>query len=308
MEQVSSDAERLLTRLIMKADDYGRYHADPRLVKAGCFPLLPKITVEQVNGWIDELAENDLILTYVVNGRTYIVIPDFGQRTYDRVKPKFPCRTGEQEPWFPSRESGTVRDSPGQSGNFPLNSDSSPGTSRSRVRACASPTPTPTTTSSERGTGGKPKRLHGIPSTVEEVIDHGNGVAPPLGPVSEERCRAFWAHYEGQARTGPNGDLFWVTSGANGGTVVTNWKVKLPMFGEHIGKNGQANVNGHGTWDQKQQIEAKQNQRRDLRMKHAAHENPDGTWSWPPGTERHQEQARKIGTEIKELESRIANK
>ena len=36
---LSAEAERLFTRLIMKADDYGRFHADPRLLRAGCFPL-----------------------------------------------------------------------------------------------------------------------------------------------------------------------------------------------------------------------------------------------------------------------------
>ena len=36
---LSAEAERLFARLLMKADDYGRYHADPRLVRAGCFPL-----------------------------------------------------------------------------------------------------------------------------------------------------------------------------------------------------------------------------------------------------------------------------
>jgi len=73
-----------------------------------------------------------------------------------------------------------------------------------------------------------PKRLHGIPASVEEVIEFGKTCQPK--PVSEARCSAFWAHYEGQAKTNPNGDMFWVTSGQGGEIVVTNWKVKLPQF------------------------------------------------------------------------------
>jgi len=63
------------------------------------------------------------------------------------------------------------------------------------------------------------RRLHGIPA-----IAYGQTLKPK---VSEEQCRAFWAHYEGQARTNASGDLFWVTSSD---AVITNWKAKLPQF------------------------------------------------------------------------------
>lgn len=72
------------------------------------------------------------------------------------------------------------------------------------------------------GVQGEPSRLHGIPATVGEVIAYGKTLFPV---VSEDRCRAFFAHYEGQAQTSPSGELFWITS-AN--AVVTNWKAKLP--------------------------------------------------------------------------------
>lgn len=92
-----------------------------------------------------------------------------------------------------------------------------------------------------KGFGGNPslapapKRLHGIPWTVEEVIAYGKTVLPPDGPVTAERCREFFAHYEGQIRTSPNGDLFWITSGD---AVVTNWKIKLPSFKGSFGGKG----------------------------------------------------------------------
>lgn len=71
---------------------------------------------------------------------------------------------------------------------------------------------------------GRNQRLHGIPSSLKEVIDFGKTLLPP---VSEEICRIFWGYYEGQAKTNPSGDIFWITSS---GTIVTNWKAKLPSF------------------------------------------------------------------------------
>lgn len=73
-------------------------------------------------------------------------------------------------------------------------------------------------------TGG---RLHGIPASVEQVIAAGRECNPQK---SEQDCRSFWAHYEGQARTGPSGEVFWITSGE---AVVTNWKAKLSSWGEN---------------------------------------------------------------------------
>lgn len=70
------------------------------------------------------------------------------------------------------------------------------------------------------------KRLHGIPESVAVVIAYGSTIHPK---VPESACRAFWAHYEGQAKTDPDGNLFWITSGD---TVVTNWKIKLPQWQE----------------------------------------------------------------------------
>jgi hypothetical protein len=86
-----------------------------------------------------------------------------------------------------------------------------------------------TAASSTRQAGG---RLHGIPASVEEVIAYGSTLNPP---VSESRCRAFWSHYEGQARTNESGDTFWVTSGD---AIVTKWKQKLPAFADDRYGNG----------------------------------------------------------------------
>lgn len=70
---------------------------------------------------------------------------------------------------------------------------------------------------------GKERRKR-YPDSVEEVIAHGAKMNPI---VPEDRCRAFFAHFEGQAKEGPNGK-FWVASSSNGGEmVVTNWQARL---------------------------------------------------------------------------------
>lgn len=72
-----------------------------------------------------------------------------------------------------------------------------------------------------------PMRLHGIPSSPEEVIAYGATLNPKVPP---QTCRDFFAHYEGQARTNQNGQLFWITGSSNE-TIITNWRAKLPSFG-----------------------------------------------------------------------------
>lgn len=103
VEQISADAERLFARLIMKADDFGRYHADPRLVLAGCFPLLPNVTVEQITKWMLECSNAELVVLYEVNGKPYLSILDFRQRLR-RHTAKFPQMDGQPADWCPSRD------------------------------------------------------------------------------------------------------------------------------------------------------------------------------------------------------------
>ncbi len=79
MELLSLGAEVFFTRLIMKADDYGSFHANPKLLKAALFPL-KEYSLKQVDGWLQECIQNKLIGSYEVEGKTYIRIINFGQR------------------------------------------------------------------------------------------------------------------------------------------------------------------------------------------------------------------------------------
>lgn len=79
MNRLSSGAETFFTRLIMRADDYGSFYANPKLLKAGLFPL-KDVSETTVSGWVDECHIVGLLLKYNVEGKDYIRIKNFGQR------------------------------------------------------------------------------------------------------------------------------------------------------------------------------------------------------------------------------------
>lgn len=113
---ISAEAERLFTRLIMKADDYGRFHADPRLIKAACFPLIDNLRSPDIARWLDELSTRQLILRYEADGRSIAVIVNYGQRLKSS-RAKFPPMEGEIANWLPT--SDYFQNHPATSGKFP---------------------------------------------------------------------------------------------------------------------------------------------------------------------------------------------
>lgn len=118
-------AERLFVRLIMKADDFGRFTANPKLVRAFCFPLLlESIREADVARSLNEIEKAGLIVLYESAGKPLLCIKDFGQRLKRESIPKFPPPPGVVDPvpkaeWRQKRLSDDFPDVPGTSGNFP---------------------------------------------------------------------------------------------------------------------------------------------------------------------------------------------
>lgn len=90
-------AEILYRRLMSVVDDYGRYEADPELIRARCFARQldrwPLSRVSEALSDVSRVLSNDgqtpaLIKIYEVNGKTYLEINKFQQRT--RSDSKFP--------------------------------------------------------------------------------------------------------------------------------------------------------------------------------------------------------------------------
>jgi hypothetical protein len=90
VDMLSAEAERLFTRLIMKADDYGGYHAEPALLIAFLFPYkTKKIKEADIERWLTECEEAALLVTFDHDEKRYLHIFEFGQRL-DKAKAKFP--------------------------------------------------------------------------------------------------------------------------------------------------------------------------------------------------------------------------
>jgi hypothetical protein len=90
INMLSPEAERMFTRLIMKADDFGYFHAHPSLLIAALFPLkIESVKSCDIEDWIRELEGNGLVFVYEVNYRKYLRINEFNQRLRTMVS-KFP--------------------------------------------------------------------------------------------------------------------------------------------------------------------------------------------------------------------------
>jgi hypothetical protein len=93
VDLLSAKAEVFFTRLIMKADDYGNYTGNPKLINAALFPLKIYEVLDVMN-WIEECEKAGLLRQYKSDGKTYLHIQNFGQ-TLRRMKAVYPPPTGD---------------------------------------------------------------------------------------------------------------------------------------------------------------------------------------------------------------------
>ena len=90
---LSAEEERFFYRLLVKCDDFGRFYAQPTLLRAACFPLLlESVSDADVEEWRDRLADVGLIEVYEAGGLSYLVVTtwDAYQRRRASVS-KFPA-------------------------------------------------------------------------------------------------------------------------------------------------------------------------------------------------------------------------
>jgi len=85
---LSIEAERFFVRLIMKADDFGCFTANPKLLSSLLFPLISYSETE-INKWLDECSFQDLIIRYSDGNKHYLQINDFRQRVRNMTS-KYP--------------------------------------------------------------------------------------------------------------------------------------------------------------------------------------------------------------------------
>lgn len=90
MRNLSPEAERFFTRLLMKADDYGCFYGDETLLKANLFPfLINDISDVTVKRWTYDCHMAGIITIYESGGNKYIQVVNFKQRLRT-MKSRFP--------------------------------------------------------------------------------------------------------------------------------------------------------------------------------------------------------------------------
>lgn len=119
VNQLDAAAERFFLRLCLRADDFGRYHANPMLLRSALFPLRDDIKAADVTKWLDACCKAGLTRRYSADGKAFVEIPKFGQRMRAAVS-KFPqpadkCPTDDgQMTGTCQTDDGHVPDSCGQ--------------------------------------------------------------------------------------------------------------------------------------------------------------------------------------------------
>jgi len=93
LAQLTAEEERFFYRLLVNADDFGRFDGRPAVVLAACFPLqLDRVRVDDVEAWLQKLASVDLIRFYEVGGRRYLYFPTWDKHQRKRAQhSKYPA-------------------------------------------------------------------------------------------------------------------------------------------------------------------------------------------------------------------------
>lgn len=74
-------AELFFRRLMSVVDDYGRYSANPALLRAHCYPLkLDEVREADISRWLTEVESAGLIALYAVETKRYLEMKDFRQQ------------------------------------------------------------------------------------------------------------------------------------------------------------------------------------------------------------------------------------
>ena len=96
LNAIDEGSENLFYHLLVLVDDFGRYYANPKIVKSYCYPLR-ELSLEIIIERLNELASIGLIQKYKNNGETYLEIVEFEkyQRFRSDIKRKedFPIPT-----------------------------------------------------------------------------------------------------------------------------------------------------------------------------------------------------------------------
>ena len=84
------DAKAMWVLICLVADDYGRFDADPVILRAACFPRsLEEVAESDIARWLEELGRVRLLALYQAGPDRLLQLFNFGQRV--RAKSKYPA-------------------------------------------------------------------------------------------------------------------------------------------------------------------------------------------------------------------------
>lgn len=79
--ELSWPAEVFYRRVMSVVDDFGRFYAHPKLLRAACYPLLlDRVSDPDIGKWLTECVTAGLIRTYQVSSKQYLELLDFRQQ------------------------------------------------------------------------------------------------------------------------------------------------------------------------------------------------------------------------------------
>lgn len=104
MAMLKAPEEVFYRRLMSLVDDYGRYEANPQLLRSRCFPLqTDSVRAADISRWMTACQMAGLILCYEVSGKCYLEILNFQQQ--QRSASKYPSPTSDSKCYqVPSNE------------------------------------------------------------------------------------------------------------------------------------------------------------------------------------------------------------
>ena len=88
VDRLSLGGEVFYRRLMSVVDDFGRYFANARLLKSGCYPLRD-VTLAEITTWLNECIETKLIKIHKTKKGDVVEIIEFKQQVRAK-KSKYP--------------------------------------------------------------------------------------------------------------------------------------------------------------------------------------------------------------------------
>lgn len=81
VNKLDASEERFLLRLCLRADDFGRFHANTLLLKSSLFPLAEAVRSTDIARWLAACERSGVVRCYEAHGKRYVEIQKFRQRT-----------------------------------------------------------------------------------------------------------------------------------------------------------------------------------------------------------------------------------